>query len=142
MILVDANVRIYAVNADAPLHRKSKVWLEGALSGAKTLGLSSTVLLAFLRLTTRPGIFEKPLSLRRLFDVVEAWLSEPAVMIVEPTLQHLWVLSDLMLPLGTGGNLTSDAHLAALAIEHGADLCSWDGDFARSPRLRLRTPLK
>jgi len=141
MILIDANILIYAVNADAPLHRKSKSWLESALSGPGTLGLSWAVLLAFLRLTTRPGVFKKPLAPQLAFDVVDTWLAQSAVVTVEPTAQHLRVMRDLLLPLGTGGNLTSDAHLAALAIEHGAELCSTDNDFARFPRLRWRNPL-
>jgi hypothetical protein len=141
MILVDANILIYAVNADAPLHRIAKSWLESALSGPETVGVPWTVLLAFLRLTTRPGVFEKPLSPQVAFEVVDDWLSQPALVTVEPTAQHLRVLRDLLLPLGLGGNLTSDAHLAALAIEHAAELCSSDGDFARFPRLRWRNPL-
>jgi toxin-antitoxin system PIN domain toxin len=141
MILVDANVLIYAVNTDSPHHRKAKSWLESVLSGPQTVGLSWIVLLAFLRLTTRSGVFDKPLSIRKAFDVVDSWLAQPAAVTVEPTLQHARVLRDLLLPLGAGGNLTSDAHLAALAIEHGAELCSSDSDFARFPRLRWHNPL-
>jgi len=141
VIIVDVNLLIYAVNKDAALHRKAKSWLESAISGTETVGLSWTVLLAFLRLTTRPGIFQKPLGVESAFGVVEAWLEQPAVIAVEPTARHLRTLRNLTLPLGTGGNLTSDAHLAALAIEHGAQLCSTDGDFARFPGLRWFNPL-
>jgi uncharacterized protein len=141
MIIIDANVLIYAVNSNSPLHRKAKAWLEDALSGPDTVGLSWTVLLAFLRLTTRSGIFETPLPVETAFDVVDAWLAQSSVVTVDPTAQHLRVVRDLLLPLGTGGNLTSDAHLAALAIEHGAELCSSDSDFGRFPRLRWRNPL-
>jgi len=141
MILVDVNILIYAVNSDSPMHEKAKTWLESTLSGPDTLGLSWTVLLAFLRLTTRPGIFDKPLSVNRAFDLVDAWLAQPSVVTVDPAAQHLRVVRELLLPLGTGGNLTSDAHLAALAIEHGAELCSSDNDFERFPRLRWRNPL-
>jgi toxin-antitoxin system PIN domain toxin len=141
VILIDANVLIYAVNVDAPLHRKAKSWVEATLSGTETVGFSWIVLLAFLRLTTRSGIFEKALPVQTACDLVDAWLAQPAVVIVEPTTQHLYILRDLLLPLGTGGNLTSDAHLAALAIQHGAELCSSDSDFARFPRLRWRNPL-
>jgi toxin-antitoxin system PIN domain toxin len=141
MILVDANVLIYAVNADATLHRKAKPWLEATLSGSETVGLSWNVLLAFLRLTTRLGVFGKPLRAATALDIVESWLAQPSVTVIEPTKQHLRVLRDLLAPFGTGGNLTSDAHLAALAIEHGAELCSADADFARFPRLRWRNPL-
>lgn len=141
MIIVDVNLLIYAVNQDAPSHKKAKSWLEAAISGTETVGLSWTVLLAFLRLTTRPGLFQKPLAVDRAFELVETWLQQPTVTVVEPTARHLSTLRDLVLTVGTGGNLTSDAHLAALAIEHGAQLCSADNDFARFDRLRWRNPL-
>jgi uncharacterized protein len=141
MILLDANVLIYAVNSDAPLHRKAKAWLERTLSGTDVVGLTWAVLLAFLRLTTRPGVFQTPLSVDTAFDIVDAWLSQPSVVTVDPTAQHVRVVRDLLAPLGTAGNLTSDAHLAALAIEHGAELFSSDNDFDRFPRLRWRNPL-
>lgn len=141
MIIVDVNLLIYAVNQDAPAHKKAKSWLEAAISGTETVGLPWHVLLAFLRLTTRPGLFQKPLAVGRAFDFVEAWLQQPTVTVVEPTARHLTTLRELVLTLGTGGNLTSDAHLAALAIEHGAKLCSADNDFARFGRLRWYNPL-
>ena len=141
MIVVDANLLIYAVNEDAPFHARAKSWLEAAVSGTETVGLSWIVLLAFLRLTTKAGIFQRPLAVETALDLVDAWLQQPAVTIVEPTATHLRTLRDLLLPAGTGGNLTSDAHLAALAIEHGAELCSADSDFARFGRLRWRNPL-
>ncbi len=141
MILVDVNLLIYAVNEDAPGHQKAKAWLEAVISGTETVGLSWTVLLAFLRLTTRAGLFQRPLTVETAFDLVDAWLQQPTVMIVEPTAQHLRILRELVLPLGTGGNLTSDAHLAALAMEHRAELCSTDHDFARFGRLRWLNPL-
>jgi toxin-antitoxin system PIN domain toxin len=142
MTLVDVNLLIYAVNQDAPLHRRAKSWLEATISGSETLGLAWNVLLAFLRLTTRPGVFRNPLNAESAFNLVNDWLSQPNVVIVEPTSKHLSTLRDLVLPLGTGGNVTSDAHLAALAIEHGASLYSTDNDFARFPRLRWRNPLQ
>lgn len=141
MIVVDVNLLIYAVNEDAPFHRKAKTWLEAAVSGTETVGLSWLVLLAFLRLTTRAGIFQAPLNPEIAFDLVDAWLQQPAVAVIEPTPRHLRILRDLVLPLGTGGNVTSDAHLAALAIEHGAELCSADNDFGRFAGLRWRNPL-
>ncbi len=141
MIIVDVNLLIYAVNRDAPMHRKAKSWLEAVISGTETVGLPWNVLLAFLRLTTRSGLFQKPLRVKSAFDLVDEWLKQPAVTVIEPTARHLTTLRDLILPLGTGGNLTSDAHLAALAIEHGAQLCSADNDFARFGRLRWRNPL-
>jgi toxin-antitoxin system PIN domain toxin len=141
MIILDANLLIYAVNADAPLNRKAKSWLESALSGQETVGFPWNVLLAFLRLTTRPGLFRHPLPIDTPFDLLASWLDQPSATIVHPGPRHLTVLRDLLAPLGTGGNLTSDAHLAALAIEHGAQLCSTDTDFARFKGLKWRNPL-
>ncbi len=141
MTIVDVNLLIHAVNADSPFHQKAKSWLEAVVSGPETVGLPWLVLLAFLRLTTRTGLFRKPLAVETAFDLVDAWLQQPSVTAPEPTAHHLRVLRDLVLPLGTGGNITSDAHLAALAIEHGAELCSMDNDFARFRGLRWRNPL-
>ena len=141
MILLDANLLIYAVNADAPLHRKAKPWLESVLSGQEAVGFAWNVLLAFLRLTTRPGLFRHPLPVDTAFDMVACWLDQPSATIVHPGPRHWQVLRELVRPLGTGGNLTSDAHLAALAIEHGAELSSSDSDFARFHGLKWRNPL-
>lgn len=141
MIVVDVNLLVYAVNEDSPNHKKAKSWLETAISGTETVGLPWLVLLAFLRLTTRSGLFRKPLSVVEAFDLIQAWLEQPSVTVPEPTARHLQMMRDLVSPLGTGGNLTSDAYLAALAIEHGAELCSTDNDFGRFSRLRWRNPL-
>jgi toxin-antitoxin system PIN domain toxin len=141
MILLDANLLIYAVNQDAPLNRKAKSWLESALSGPDTVGFSWNVLIAFFRLITRPGLFRHPLPLETAFDLVTSWLDQPSATVVHPGPRHLRILRELLLPMGTGGNLTSDAHLAALAIEHGAVLHSSDTDFARFQGLKWRNPL-
>jgi uncharacterized protein len=141
MILVDANILIYAVNQNAPLHRSAKDWLEAAISGSETVALSWNVLLAFLRLTTRAGLFRNPMPLEAAFDLVDSWLDQPSVTLLHPGPRHTRLLRELLQPIGTGGNLTSDAHLAALAIEHGAEVCSFDADFARFPRLKWRNPL-
>ena len=141
MILLDVNLLIYAINEDAPPHRKAKAWLESTLAGRETVGLAWSVLLAFLRVTTRPGLFRSPLTVGTAFDLIDSWLDQPSVMVVQPGPQHARTLRELLQPAGTGGNLTSDAHLAALAIEHEAELCSSDSDFARFKRLRWRNPL-
>ena len=141
MILVDANLLIYAVNEDAAPHRRAKAWLEAALSGKETVGFSWNVLLAFLRLTTRPGLFRNALQPAAAFELMAAWLDQPAAVVVHPGPRHLAILRGLLEPLGAGGNLTSDAHLAAIAMEHGAELCSSDADFARFTGLRWRNPL-
>jgi toxin-antitoxin system PIN domain toxin len=141
MIIVDVNLLIYAVNREAPKHERAKSWLEAAISGTETVGMPWAVVLAFLRLTTRAGLFQRPLAAEAAFELVEAWLQHPMVTVIEPMERHLNILRDLVLPLGTAGNLTSDAHLAALAIEYGAKLCSTDNDFARFGGLRWYNPL-
>jgi toxin-antitoxin system PIN domain toxin len=141
MILVDVNLLIYAVNEDAPLHAAARNWLETAISGPETVGFAWNVVLAFIRLVTRSEVFRNPLNVTTAFEIVDAWRECPSVAIVDPTERHLRTMRDLLIRLGAAGNLTSDAHLAAIAIEHGAELCSTDGDFARFPGLRWRNPL-
>lgn len=111
------------------------------LSGAETVAFTWSALLAFLRLSTRSAVFPQPLSVEAAFGVVQAILAQPCVAILQPTARHFDVLRELLVPFGTAGNLTSDAHLAAIAIEHGAELCSSDHDFARFPAVRWVNPL-
>ncbi len=141
MIVPDANLLIYAVNERAMLHLQAKLWLESMFSGPETIGLSWNVLLAFVRLSTRPGVFARPLPIPVAFDQVDYWIDQPGVAVIHPGPRHARILRELLSPLGTGGNLTSDAHLAALAIEHGAELCSADSDFARFDGLKWSNPL-
>ncbi len=101
-----------------------------------------TFLLGFIRLSTKTAVFAAPLTVGGAFEVVDQWLAQPAATIVQETPRHLSVLRQLLTPLGAGANLTSDAHLAALAIEHGAELCSCDADFSRFPGLRWTDPLR
>ena len=140
MMIVDANVLIYAVNEDAPHHRVARKWLDAALAGTEPVGLSWTVLLAFLRLTTRPGLFPRPLTVEEAAGVVESWLERSAAVTIEPTTRHLSILRGLLGELGTGANLVGDAHLAALALEHGAEIVSYDADFGRFEGVRSRRP--
>jgi toxin-antitoxin system PIN domain toxin len=140
--LIDVNLLLYAINEDAPRHLPARNWLEEVLSGTETVALAWNVLLAFLRLSTRPVVFPRPLKPKEAFDRIESWLSQPCVTVVHPTDRHARVLKDLILPLGTAGNLTTDAHLAALALEHGAQLCSCDLDFSRFPGLHWFNPLE
>lgn len=111
------------------------------MAGPETVGLAWSVLIGFVRLSTNPRAFLNPWDVEEALDVVDGWLSQPAVTVVHPTTRHSAVLRDLLRPLGSAGNLTSDAHLAALAIEHGATLYSHDGDFARFAGLRWMDPL-
>jgi toxin-antitoxin system PIN domain toxin len=142
MILPDLNLLIYSVNADSPFHRGAKTWMEETLNGKETVGLSWGVLVAFIRITTRRNIFAKPVLVEEAFEYIEAWLAHPSVTLVHPGPRHFSILRELLMAVGTGGNLTSDAHLAALAIEHGAELCSSDYDFGRFPRLNWSNPLE
>ena len=141
MKIIDANILLYAVNEDAPQHRKAKAWFEGVMSGSEPVGFDWTVLLAFLRLSTRPAVFPKPLTLDQAVELIDSWLGQPCAEIVDPAELHLEMLEKLLAPLGAAGNLTSDAHLAALALEQGAELCSCDSDFGRFPELRWTHPL-
>lgn len=140
MFVVDANVLIYATNEDAQRHEAARRWLDEALNGATTVGLSWASLLAFLRITTRSGILPRPLTVDDACDVVDVWLEAPTSVVIEPTVRHATVLRSLLVSSGTGGNLTSDAHLAALAIEHRATVCSFDRDFERFPGVRCIVP--
>jgi toxin-antitoxin system PIN domain toxin len=140
--LVDVNVLLYAVDESSPRHEPAREWLEETLSGSETFAFSWSVLLAFLRLGTNPRVFDAPLAFDEGLDLVDSWLGQPCVTVIHPTDRHSALLRELLGPVGTAGNLTTDAHLAALAIEHGAELCSADADFARFPMLRWINPLE
>lgn len=140
MKLADANVLLYAVNEDDDRHDRSRGWLDAALSGQEAIGFSWLVLLAFLRLSTRVGLFPYPLSVTDATATVSAWLAAAPAVVVEPTVRHDAVLGDLLAHVGTGGNLVSDAHLAAIALEHRATIVTFDGDFARFPGVRWEFP--
>jgi toxin-antitoxin system PIN domain toxin len=139
--LTDVNLLLYAIDASAPRHRQAREWLEAQLSGTETVAFAWSVLLAFLRLSTNARVFTAPLALADAFELVEGWLGQPNSTVVHPTERHGAVLRQLLEPLGTAGNLTSDAHLAALSIEHGAELCSSDADFSRFAGVRWSDPL-
>lgn len=142
MKLPDANLLIYALDETSPRHEPARAWLERTLSGTGVVAFAWQVLLAVVRLTTRPAVFTHPLRPEEAFDVVDGWLAQPCATVVHPTARHAAVLRGLLAPLGTAGNLTTDAHLAALAVEHGAELCSCDADFSRFPGLRWTDPLR
>jgi len=139
--LVDVNVLIYAVNSDSPHHQNARTWLENALSCSESIGFAWTVLLAFLRITTRRGILEKPLAVPAAIDYVDSWLQQPNAEIVQPDDHHWPILRTLIASAGTAGNLTSDAHLAALALGRGWTLVSTDHDFRRFAGLSVVNPL-
>lgn len=140
MKLVDANVLLYAVNSDADHHDLSRRWLDSSLSGNDTVAFAWIALLAFVRLSTREGLFPRPLSSDAAMDRVNEWLSAPAAVVLEPTIEHGRVLRSLLAPLTTAGNLVNDAHLAALAIEHKCAIVSFDNDFSRFAGVRWTPP--
>jgi len=140
--LPDLNLLIYAVDETSPRHDRARHWLEEALSGTEEVAFAWLVIVGFIRLTTNPQIFEQPLETEAALDYVEGWLSQPPATVINPSQRHVSLLRDLLDPVGTAANLTSDAHLAALAIEHGAELLSCDTDFARFEGLRWRDPLR
>ena len=131
MRLPDTNVLLYAVNADAPQHASARLWMLSALAAPAGVGMAWVALLGFVRIATRPGIFARPLSAGDAMQTVRHWLGLPRVRILHPGERHAPVLEDLLSALGSAGNLTTDAHLAALCIEHGATLASFDRDFLR-----------
>jgi toxin-antitoxin system PIN domain toxin len=140
--LPDTNLLLYAVDEDAELHDAALQWMEEALSGTETVAFAWVAVLGFIRIGTNPALYDIPMRVERALEVVDGWLAQPCVTIVHPTDRHAAVLRDLLTRVGTAGNLTTDAHLAALAIEHGATLYSSDNDFSRFPGLRWVNPLK
>ena len=141
MKLVDVNVLLYAVDESSPQHGRARGWLEAVLSGTETVAFSWSVLLAFLRLSTRASVFVNPLTADEALDIIDGWLAQPVVVIVHSADRHAALLRDLLRSVGTAGNLTTDAHLAALSIEQGAALCSADADFSRFQGLARQNPL-
>jgi toxin-antitoxin system PIN domain toxin len=141
VILIDANILIYAQNEDAPSHHQARVWLDGQLGGLARVGLPWGSLLAFLRVTTNPRIYRHPVPMDVALAQVADWLSADPVWIPQPMERHLDILDNLLSGQSLFGNLVSDAHLAALAIEHGLTLCSTDSDFARFSGLQWVNPL-
>jgi toxin-antitoxin system PIN domain toxin len=141
VILLDANILIYATNRDAARHEAARHWLDARLSGTVAVGLPWPSLLAFLRLTTNPRIFERPLLISVAWKQIEDWLGAEPAWIPQPTERHAEFLAPLLDQPGMQGNLVPDAHLAALALEHGLTLCSTDGDFARFKGLSWIDPL-
>jgi toxin-antitoxin system PIN domain toxin len=139
--LCDANLLLYAVDESSSHHEPAIRWLEARLSGTETMGFAWVSLLTFLRLSTRPQVFTEPLTASSALDLVDEWLAQPCSVVLDPTARHGSILRTLLDAVGTAGNLTTDAHLAAIAIEHGAELCSADADFSRFPGLRWVNPL-
>ena len=141
MILVDANLLIYAHVDAFPQHRDARDWLDRQLNDVPRVGLPWASLLAFLRLVTNPRVFEHPETTAAAWGQVTAWLGCRSAWVPQPTERHAEVLGRFLILPGIHGNLVPDAHIAALAIEHGLTLCSADSDFARFPGLAWSNPL-
>ena len=142
MILVDANLVLYAEDALSPQHEAARTWWDAQLSGASPVCLSWGVLCAFIRISTNSRVYERPLDLDQAMSRVQSWLDQPCVRLVHPTERHWTVLQALLKEGQALGNLVTDAHLAALAVQHGCTLMSTDGDFARFPKLKWSNPLQ
>ncbi len=142
MKLVDLNLLLYAINADSVHHAAARRWLERILTEDEPVVLPWIVLLGFLRISTSSAVLPRPLTPEQAIRVIDGWLAQSAVRVVHPGEDHWRGLKTLLQESGTAGNLTTDAHLAALALENGCELCSTDADFQRFPRLKWTNPLR
>ncbi len=141
MKIVDLNVLLYVVNENTPHHQTLLDWWESAVNGDESVGLPWVVLLGFLRITTNPKIFPNPLEPATAISKINTWLSLANTYLVTEKDEHWEILRTMLADAGTAGNLTTDAHLATLAISHGAVLVSCDSDFARFRGLRWENPI-
>lgn len=142
MILLDTNILLYAFGSSFEQHDRVRVWLDEALSGTIRVGMPWSSLVGFVRIASNPAAFEKAVSVGEAWAIVESWLDCPGVWIPVPADGHRAILRGMLHAIGNRKHLVSDAHLAALAIEHGLTLCTTDGDFARFPGLRWENPLQ
>lgn len=138
MLLPDTNVLLNAVHADSPQHAQAKQALEAAMLDTRGMALAWVVLIGFVRLSTKRGILPAPLDVADALGVVDEWLAHPHTRVLEPGPLHAGIFGRLLLSAGTAGNLTNDAHIAALAIEHQAEVLTFDKDFARFSGLRYQ----
>jgi uncharacterized protein len=140
-MLVDANLLLFTVDRSSPFHEAAAAWLTGVLNGGRRVGIPWPSLAAFVRISTHPRASEHPLSPGGAWRHVEGWLACDPVWIPAPTERHAEILGGLVVSYQLRGNLVSDAHLAALAIEHGLTVCSADTDFARFREIQWVNPL-
>lgn len=142
MILLDANLLLYAYDSQAKQHSEARRWLEQKFAGSERIGLAWVAVLAFLRIATSRRYESNPLTAEEAASIVSGWLDSGNVILISPTERHWSVLSDTLSKSQARGTLIMDAHLAALAIEHGATLCTNDRDFLRFPGLKVEFPLQ
>ncbi len=140
-MLVDVNILLFAVNTAAPEHEQAAAWLEESLNGNRRVGIPWESILGFVRLATNPRATGRPLTAAEAWDIVEGWLDAPAAWVPLPTSRHGVVLGELLRKYRLTGKLAPDAHLVALAIQHGAEIISADTDFARFTEVRWRNPV-
>ena len=140
-MIVDTNILLYARNTADPRHARVAKWLEDALNGSMRVGLPWATLTGFVRIASHPRMTALPLSSTDAWAQVEEWLDAPSTWIPMETDRHVEVMGELIERYGVAGPLVSDAHLAALSIEHGVEMVSTDGDFARFSEIRWRNPL-
>lgn len=141
MIVPDLNLLVYAYNADAPLHASAYSWWKELLNGRDSVGIAWVVTIGFVRLMTSRVVLTHPMHAGPALAHIKAWYARPNVVRLEPGPRHLEIFEQLVTPIGTAGNLATDVHLAALAIEHQCELHSNDGDFGRFSGLRWRNPI-
>jgi toxin-antitoxin system PIN domain toxin len=141
MILPDINLLIYAHNIRSSRHEKACDWWNGCLQGNESVALAWVVVMGFVRISTHPKVFASPMPVEGALDRVEEWLTQPHVHLLEPRATHFQTWSALLKNLGTAADLTTDAHLAALAMERGLVLYTTDADFSRFPGLKRKNPL-
>jgi len=142
VIIPDVNLLVYAHNEEAQLHPSARSWWMSLMTTEQAIGLPWMIVFGFLRLVTHPSVMEEPLRPVAAIETIESWLEQPNVEIMEPGPRHLEIARRLFEVTNLGGNLTTDTHLAALAIEHQSEIHSNDSDFGRFPGLRWRNPLK
>ncbi len=141
MIVPDVNLLVYAIHQESPEHARARRWLDQLLTGDEPVGLPWAVILGFVRITTHARIMQTPWTIDEAAALVDRWLAQRTVTVIDPTNRHWSILRSLLTAAGRGANLTSDAHLAAICIERGATLHSADNDFARFRELRWVNPL-
>lgn len=141
VILVDANLLVYAFDGQAMRHEAAREWLDTSLGGTARVGLPWESLVAFLRITTNPRLADRPASVTDAWRQIESWLESPVSWVPAPTERHPEAFGTLLALVGASANDVHDVHLAAIALEHGLTLCSADADFARFPGLRWENPL-
>jgi uncharacterized protein len=129
--LPDANVLLYALDDTSVRHAGARAWLDETMSGSEEVGFAWVVLLAVLRLTTKAAVFARPLQVAEAFDIIDGWLAQPCAVVVHPTVRHAALMRGFLGEAGTAGNLTTDAHIAALSVEYGATVATYDADFSR-----------